>query len=94
MVRLKLFLIWWLCLLASVYGALRMLYLIAKNPAKAWIMAVAHDQLANAAANGDPDKTISHRANEARAEGRKWGCILCKILDWIDTEHCKRAKGH
>lgn len=93
MTRASLLLLWLLCLLASIYAALRMLYAIGANPARAWVMAVAHDQLANAAANGDPDETISSRADRARGEGRHWGCVLCRLLDWIDPQHCQKSKG-
>lgn len=91
--RLRLLLIWLLCLAASTYAALRMLYAIATNPQRAWTMSIAHDQLANAAANGDPDETISSRAYRAVREGRRWGCILCRLLDWIDQNHCRDSAG-
>mgnify|MGYP001550900627 CR=1 FL=1 len=94
MSRAGLLLIWMVCLAASAFAALRMLYAIATNPQRAWVLAIAHDQLANAAANGNPDETISSRANRARIEGRRWGCILCRLLDAIDPpDHCKRADG-
>jgi hypothetical protein len=63
------------------------------NPRRAWVIAVAHDQLANAAANGNPDETVSSRAHRARVEGRLWGCLLCRALDWVQTEHCRRSAG-
>lgn len=88
--RLYLVLIYPLCLLASLLAALRMAWAIAANPARAWRMAVAHDQLANAAANGDEDETISSRAGKARRAGRRWGCLLCWLLDRIDPQHCDR----
>lgn len=92
--RVRLLLIWLLCLLASSYAALRMLYAIAVNPQRAWVMAIAHDQLANAAANGDPDETISSRANRGRTERqKKWGCRLCRVLDWLDPGHCSDSAG-
>jgi hypothetical protein len=56
-------------------------------------LAVSYDQLANAATNGDPDETISSRGNRARDEGRSWGCILCRLLDWIEQDHCQRSAG-
>lgn len=93
MKRLGLTLILPVCLLASVFAALRMAWCVAFNPDRAWILAIAHDQLANAAANGNPDETISSRANRARAEGRSWGCRLCKLLDYIDPKHCQRSAG-
>lgn len=94
MTRVRLLLLWLLCLLASLFAALRMLYAIAANPQRAWVMAVAHDQLANASANGDPDETLSSRAHRARTEKRGWGCVLCRLLDWIDSNHCRDSAGY
>ncbi len=91
--RGKLLLLWLLCALAALFALLRMLYCIAANPPRAWVLAIAHDQLANAAANGDPDETISSRANRARAELRRWGCVLCGLLDRIDPGHCAASAG-
>lgn len=91
--RLILLLIWLLCLLASIYAALRMLYAILTNPLRAWRLAVAHDQLANAATNGNEDETISSRANRGRIEGRRGWCLLCRLLDWIEKDHCKKSAG-
>ena len=93
MKRLTLLLIWLLCLVASAFAALHMLYAIATNPARAWILAVAHDQLANAATNGNEDETISSRANRGTQEGRKGWCLLCRLLDWIEKDHCKKSQG-
>lgn len=90
---MRLLLIWLLCLAASSFAALRMFYAIWTNPRRAWVLAISYDQLANAAANGDPDKTISHRANVARSQGKTWGCILCRLLDYLDKNHCKNSAG-
>lgn len=39
---------------------------------------------------GDPDETISSVAAKARNAGRRWGCVLCKLLDRLDPDHCTR----
>lgn len=88
--RLALLLIFMLCLLAACYAALRMAWAIVVNPPRAWLMSIAYDQLGNTAANGDPDETISSRAAKARLQGRRWGCVLCKLLDALDKDHCNR----
>ncbi|HJU70402.1 MAG TPA: hypothetical protein VJ603_00995 [Paucimonas sp.] len=88
--RLALMLLYPLCLLASALAALRLAWAILVSPARAWRLAVAHDQLANAAANGSEDETISSRAGKAAGNGQRWGCILCKLLDKIDPGHCER----
>jgi hypothetical protein len=57
----------------------------------AFNLAVAIDQLLNAVLAGDPDETISSRAHKARLKGRRWGCLLCGLLDALDPGHCARA---
>ena len=73
--------------------ALRCLWAIATNPGRAWQILQAYDRLGNAATN-DPDVvTISSRAAFARDAGKRWGCVLCKVLDAIQANHCNDAKG-
>lgn len=52
---------------------------------------VSIDQFANTLAGGNPDETISSRAAKAREKGKRWGCILCGILDHLDRDHCNRV---
>lgn len=40
---------------------------------------------------GIPGVTISSDAARARAEGKTWGCWLCKFLDALNTDHCNQA---
>ena len=75
--------IWWL----------RYVWAVAFSPSRAWRLAIAVDQLANAAFNGNEDETISSRAARARDKGSRWGCILCRLLDAIDHNHCNKSKG-
>lgn len=49
------------------------------------------DQLANAIIRGAPDETISSRAAKAEIRGKRWGCVLCKFLDKLDKDHCKKS---
>lgn len=49
------------------------------------------DQAGNTLVGGSPNETISERAAKARNAGRQWGCMLCKALDWINTNHCNNA---
>ena len=93
MTRLRLLMLWPVCLAASLLGAVAMLFCIVASPARAWVLAVSHDQLANAALGGDPDETVSSRAGRARSRGRWWGCILCSVLDRLDRDHCSRSIG-
>ena len=54
-------------------------------------VAVAIDQLFNALLGGDEDETISSRAEKARRKGKRWGCVLCRFLDWLDPNHCTNS---
>lgn len=49
------------------------------------------DQAGNTLAGGSPNETISERAAKARNAGRRWGCILCRFLNWINPGHCDTA---
>lgn len=57
----------------------------------AFNLLIAMDQLANTIFAGDPDETISSRAGKAARRGKRWGCILCKILHILHTDHCEKS---
>ena len=65
-------LIWLLCNLASLVSSIWMLAAALTGSRRAWTLAVAHDQLANAAFGGHEDETISSRAGKAAREGKRW----------------------
>lgn len=56
----------------------------------AWNLLIALDQFANTVMGGYPDETISSRAAKAARGGRRWGCLLCRMLDRIDRGHCEK----
>lgn len=56
-----------------------------------WNLLISLDQLANTVMGGSPDETISSRAGKAMREGRRWGCILCQLLNWIEPDHCAKS---
>jgi hypothetical protein len=56
-----------------------------------WNVLIALDQLVNAFAGGDPDETLSSRAAKAMQEGKRWACVLCRLLDFIQANHCLRS---
>jgi hypothetical protein len=49
------------------------------------------DEAANTLFGGSPNETISSRAAKARNAGRRWGCLLCRLLNKINPGHCDRA---
>ncbi|AHZ80035.1 hypothetical protein DW66_5659 [Pseudomonas putida] len=59
--------------------------------ARAQRLAVSFDQLANTALGGDEDETISSRAAKAARNGKRWGCMLCKLLDRFEHKHCENS---
>ena len=71
----------------------RYLWSVVFSTYRAWKLAISKDQKANTAFNGSEDETISSRAARARDNGRRWGCILCRLLDAIDHNHCNKSKG-
>lgn len=77
--------------LAGVLVAVRYLWSVLVAPSKAFRIALMVDEATNAALNGAPDETISHRAADARRRGQRWGCVLCGVLDRINPGHCDRA---
>lgn len=52
---------------------------------------IAISQLGNTLAAGDPDETLSSRAGKSRERGRRWACVLCRLLDALDRDHCRKA---
>lgn len=55
---------------------------------------MAYDQALNALTGGSEDETISSRAARARDRGKRWGCVLCGVLDWLDPNHCSKSRGY
>ena len=89
--RLMLVAIWALCQVVHAVASIWMLLAILSGSDRAWRLAVSYDQLANTAFGGNEDETISSRAAKASASGRRWGCALCRVLDWLDKDHCKNS---
>lgn len=85
--------VWLICQATHVLASLSMLIALLIRPrgGRAWTIAVAYDQLANATFGGHEDETLSSRAAKARMRGERWGCLVCGVLDWIDPGHCDRA---
>ena len=63
---------------------------LAGSP-RALRIAVGGDQMLNAAWGGSEDETISSRAAKGTAKGIWHWCLLCKVLGWIDAQHCQRS---
>lgn len=78
-------------MLMALVGNIIALVAALFNNNRAWPVAVANDQVFNAALvgrAGSEDETISSRAGKAARKGKHWGRILCRLLDKIDPGHC------
>lgn len=90
MKRLGLFLIFLACMLASLVCGIWMLGCIIVGSDRAWAIALAFDRVLNVSSGGNAAETVSSRAGRAVLVERRWGCILCRLLDLIDRDHCVR----
>lgn len=81
-------------LFATVIAALWLVacILFAPNGDRAWRIVIALDQLGNATTGGKDGETISSRAGRLQNE-RGWACTLCRVLDWLQKDHCKNSIG-
>ena len=52
---------------------------------------IALDQTLNSLIGGYPDETISIHAARDRNKGAKWGCVVCKLLDLFQKDHCDKT---
>ena len=65
-------------------------------PVKQYVLNVliAFDEFVNVLFRGHCDETISARAGRAAAEGKLWGRLLRRVLDWLQPNHCELAEKH
>lgn len=86
--------IWILCQVAALVSSVWMLLAALAGSDRAWRLAIGYDQLANAAFGGSEDETISSRAGKAQQSGKRWACVLCRLLDRLDPDHCRKSIEH
>jgi hypothetical protein len=57
-----------------------------------WDVAVMLDEAVNVIfLAGNPHESISQHAAFSRQDGRRWGCVLCSVLDRISANHCANS---
>lgn len=93
MAVLRLLLFWLICQGAHLVASLWLLIAILRGSPRAWRIILAYDRLGNAASGGDDRETISSRANRGAAEGNRGWCLLCRLLDLLQKEHCRKSAG-
>ncbi len=90
--RLILFGIMLFVILVFPLAILRWTGAIVTNAEKAWNISKAFDRAGNVLLNGDWREMISTRAGRSMKEGRTWACVLCRLLDKVDPNHCEESK--
>jgi len=98
MKRAWLVLLFPLLIVAIAWAMVKFIWAVVFSPEHAWRLAISLDQLANTAFNGHEDETISSRAgrhcDEAAPQDREcWACWLCRLLDHLDPDHCRKSRG-
>jgi len=86
----------WLVLIAGCVVAMAAFPLfVLFAPRRAWLIAIATDDMGNEVIGGELGRTISSHAAHAQRDGKVWGCVLCGLLNWLNPGHCARAlKAH
>lgn len=80
-----------LCQVVAMIAPIRALFAVINNPKRAFYILLGYDLLGNVTLNGEPREYISTRAYRSRKENTRWGCILCKLLDAIEEDHCRNS---
>lgn len=88
---MKTLLIWIVCQLAGIVASIWMLAATLAGSPRAWRIALAFDQLANAAFGGAEDETISSRCWRYRVLPRY--AVFVRLINWLadDPDHCRNA---
>lgn len=81
--------IWFVCLLSCVISILWLLVAAFTGSPRYWTIAGGFDRTGNATFGGQDSEYLSARANAARLKGRRWGCLLCRLLDEAKPGHCE-----
>jgi len=80
-----------ICIIGDIISSIWAFYALIVNSPRYWSIVLGKDQTFNAATGGDHRETLSHRSARAQLRGDKWGCVLCKFLDYIEKDHCKKS---
>lgn len=89
--RLLTLLLWLPAALAALLALLMAAVQALAGSGRALRVIVAADQMLNAALGGSEDETISSRAGKGAAAGVWRYCLLCRLLDVLDRDHCARS---
>lgn len=85
--------LWMLCQLGYVLASIVNLFAIFLYPKMAWRIMIASDRLVNASLIGDDRETVSSRSYRGSLNKIFIWCVLCKVLDKLQKDHCKNSEG-
>lgn len=83
-------LIWLGSLLMAIAANLVAPVSILRGGTRGWSVVQANDQALNAALGGAPIEYVSTRCARARAAGKWWGRLWCRLFDLADPGHCDK----
>jgi len=88
-VRIVLLALWFVASIGGLLAIVLGLFHALAGSRHSLRVSVGFDQTVNAAIGGDEDESISSRAGKGQlAKVRHW-CVLCKLLDIVQKDHCK-----
>lgn len=82
------------CILAALVMVLWLPIAIVVGSQRSIRILIASDRLANAVFGGSDKETISSRAYRGTLEGSRGWCLLCRLLDYIEKDHCRISDGN
>ena len=85
---LLLIVVWMLSHVIHLVASTWMLIAAFTGADRGWGIAKLYDFLGNVATGGEVGEYLSTRAYYAMQDKKKWGCVLCKLLDYVQKDHC------
>lgn len=92
--RFQMVLIYPVCVLAGIVMALWLPIAIFFGSDRAPRIMLAADRLANTVFGGSDRETISSRSYRGQREGVRGWCLLCRLLDYVEKDHCRKSDGY
>jgi hypothetical protein len=86
-------LIYPVCVLAALVMMIWLPVAIIVGSVRSVRIMLASDRLANAVFGGSDRETISSRSYRGQREGVRGWCLLCRLLDLVQKDHCRKADG-
>lgn len=83
-----------ICVLAALLSLVWAPIAILIGSPRARRILISYDRVANATFGGSDRETISSRAYRGTQEGVRGWCVLCKLLNLVQQDHCEKSEGY